>query len=190
MHKFEYEVDYLDGRGVQTVESFAKVTLARKPVTLFLSIADIDESIALDGMGNSTRCAVSQACKRQKSHFPHPFVGMMDWFYKTTFIATKMKNGLPIECMKYEHRDTIARDFDTEVGIRRLRERAEAHDGKITIKLLPSRNRVGETAKGGNVPASGKRVKVSPFGGGLKKHERRHAEMVAGRALSLKAKAA
>jgi len=184
MHPFEIEVDYHDGNGPVLKKDMAKVVLARQPVTIQLSVKDIEESLALEGIGNSMMCAMSTSCKRQRHNFPHPSLGPIDWLYKTCFVASKRnKNGQITECVKYEHRDDIAKLFDTVSGLKKLLKRAQDNGGKIEIHLIPARDRRGESYVGGNAPATGERTKVKKISRGSK---HRFAVATAGRGLSLK----
>jgi hypothetical protein len=183
-HTWEVEVDYHDGNGPQMLKQQAKVVLGRKHVDLKLSTKDIEESLALDGVGNSMMCAMSQSCKRQRNQFPHPTLGPIDWLYKTCFVATKRNaQGQITECVKYEHRDDIAKLFDTTAGLKKLLRRAYDNGGYIEIHLIPARDRRGESSRGGNVERSGKRSTPTQFSRGSK---HRYAIATAGRGLSLK----
>jgi hypothetical protein len=184
-HVFETEMDYHDGSGAVKVKHRAKVVHARRAVNLILTVADIEESLALNGTGNSMLCAMSQSCKRQKNQFPHPFLGPIDWLYKTTFVATaKDGDGRITKCVKYEHRDDIAKLFDKPAGLRKLIARAQANDGKIAVRLMPPRNRAGESRQGGNVRnPTGARTRPTDLG---RASNRRFAEVLAGRGVSLR----
>jgi hypothetical protein len=183
-HTFVFEIDYHDGRGPQLIKSKAKVVLARRTVVLTLTTADIEESLGLNGAGNTMTCAMSQSCKRQRNQFPHKFVGLTDWLYKTLFVASSVgANGLPNKCVKYEHRDTIGKAFDTPAGQRRLLERIRRAGGSIEVKLLPARDRTGESRGTGRPEGqrTGERSGPRLQGGAA-----RFALAVSGRALSLR----
>lgn len=183
-HTFEIEVDYHDGNGPQLIKHPAKVVLGRHTVTLELTTKDIEESLALDGIGNSMTCAMATSCKRQRNQFPHPTLGPIDWLYKTCFVATKRdKNGKITECVKYEHRDDVAKLFDTTAGLKKLLRRAYENGGSIEVRLIPARDRRGESSKGGNVPKTGKRSTPTKMSRGSK---HRFAIASVGRGLSLK----
>lgn len=134
-HPFRFKVD--DGEKVRTITEWAKVKRATKPVKLVLTAADVRRSINLKGVGNTQTCAMAVCAKRQAQAFPHPVEGYIDWQYKTAFVVTKVRNGLPVECVVYQHDDEIAKLNDSPDGQRRLLAKLEK-DGDRLIHLRPS----------------------------------------------------
>jgi hypothetical protein len=181
-HCFESEMDMHDGEPPKVLKYWTKVKPARLPVDIALTKADVMKSLDVGGCGNTTCCAMAQSVKRQKNVFPHPYAGFVDWLYKTAYVVSRVdKNGIPIECVKYEHRDDIAPLFDKR-NERELIKRIDEAGGKIVVHLQPARHRVGESNRGGNVKARGLRTRA-PGGQGANK---RIATMMAGRGVTLK----
>jgi hypothetical protein len=144
---------------------------AKKDVTLTLTIDDLNRSEAMDGAGDTQRCAMAVCAKRQSQSFPHPVLGYIDWTYRTADVVSKIdKDGLPSECIYYEHRDEIAPLFDTKEGRKKLRAYLNKH-GERKIVLTPPRDRRGHNAnnkEGKKVGARGPRRKPSLTGANLR----------------------
>lgn len=138
-HTFNFKIV---GDGETRIHSVkAKVTRASKPVTLTLDPADVERSIKLGGVANTQTCSMAVCAKRQAERFPHPVEGYIDWQYSTAYVVSKTKNGLPVECYAYEHKDNIAKLNDSKGGQKKLL--AELREtGPREIKLLPIRHRV------------------------------------------------
>jgi len=162
-HAFPFEVPLNNGK-IQKVKILAKVRHATKAVDLELTEPDVDKAMKMKGRGNMATCAMAQCADRLSEQFPHGYVGFIDWLLKTTFVASKLNaQGLPIECYKYEHRDNVAHLFDDKDGEKMLIAKIRENGGKLVIKLKPARFREGESTKGGNVPATGKRSDPKGF---------------------------
>ena len=164
IHTFLLHVDHHDGRGEQEVPINCKVILAKKGVSLVLKTQDVLLSNKLGGVGNSALCAMAQCTKRLVLEFPHPHLGVVDWLKKTCFVLTKMPEGKkPGACVKYEHNDLIAHEFD-EPGQQALLDRLARHDGQIVVHLVKPRDRRGETTTGGTGKYTGARSTPSGLG--------------------------
>lgn len=69
--------------------------------------------------------------------FPHPVEGYIDWQYSRAYVVSKLdKNGMPIECYVYGHKDDIAKVNDTKGGQQRLLRELEERGDRV-IRLYP-----------------------------------------------------
>lgn len=145
MHGFWFEVT--NGDGTKTKHQvFAKIRLAKKPVDLVVTKEHILQALRQNGVGNSSKCAMAVCCYAQKDAFPHTVEGHVDWTRSRAYVVTKTKFGLPSECVGYEHKDMVARDFDSPAGLKRLLKKVERH-GSITVRLLPYHDREEDRAR-------------------------------------------
>ena len=169
IHPFLLHVDHHDGRGMQEAPINCRVRLAKKGVWLTLRTEDVVLSNKLGGVGNSALCAMAQCTKRLRLEFPHPHLGVVDWLKKTCFVLTKMPEGKkPGECVKYEHVDRIAHEFD-EPGQAALLKRLEKNDGELRIHLTKARDRRGLFKGGGTGQFTGERSKPIGLGSAAKR---------------------
>ena len=134
-HIFRFKVRTNDGR-VEVIKAYAKVRRATKPVTLTLTAADVRESIRLKGVGNTQCCSMAVCAKRQEAAFPHMVEGYIDWQYSRAYVVTKVRDGLPVECVVYAHGDSIAHLNDSKGGQLKLLQRLET-GGDERIRLYP-----------------------------------------------------
>lgn len=146
-HTFRYKVK-TKGEKDREIRHKCKVVRAKKPATLELTEDDVRRSIELHGHGNCQTCAMACSAKRQPESFPHPFAGMLDWTYSKAHIVSKIdkETGLPSECYAYEHRDNIAKLFDTTSGLKKLLKRLQ-DEGPITVSLHPIKHREREEGR-------------------------------------------
>lgn len=180
-HPFEFTRPAMPGIEEQTFKIKCRVVLARQAVNLTLEEEDIVNSIKADGVGNTQLCAMAMCARRQKHDFPHPYEGYIDWYYSTAYVVSKRskETGLPIECVKYEHHDGVARLNDSAKGQRTLLAKVKK-EGGIEIRLVPPRQRIGESKKGGTGRVTGERSARSGLGSGS---NLRFAVALAGRIL-------
>src|SRR5262245_18130635 len=121
------------------IVSPAMVKYGHQTIALVLTADPVRKSIKLDGVGDTTKCPMATCTVDHKHLFPHPIVGYIDWTYSRVFIASKLNpNGLPSECVAYEHGDAIAHLNDTKNGQQEVLKRI-MRDGPITMLLKPYR---------------------------------------------------
>lgn len=119
----------------KTIKAVAKVRPASKVVELTLTKEHVARAIELGGQGNTQDCAMAVCSREHGTAFPDPF-DSVDWLYNRAYFVTKVKNGMPTECVVYTHHDNIAPMFDTVTGMRKLMKVLE-REGAKTIKLYP-----------------------------------------------------
>jgi hypothetical protein len=136
-HTFRFKIE-VDGEKPRIHSVKAKVTRARKPVTLILTEADVERSMALKGVGNTQTCSMAVCAKRQADAFPHPVEGYIDWQYSSAYVVTKVskENGMPSACVAYRHNDEIAQLNDSRDGQKKLLAKLR-ENGPRKIRLLP-----------------------------------------------------
>ncbi len=126
-HAFRFKLD--DG---QMITAWAKVVVARSRVELTLTADHLRKS--MDGQGNTQKCVMAVCSREHGDAFPHPF-HYVDWTYKRAYFVTKVKNGMPVECVVYTHHDEVAPKYDTKPGMRALLKQLDG--GSKTINLYP-----------------------------------------------------
>lgn len=136
-HTFRFKIE-VDGEKPRIHSVKAKVTRARKPVTLTLTAEDVERSMKLKGVGNTQTCSMAVCAKRQSDAFPHPVEGYIDWQYSSAYVVSKIskETGMPSECVSYRHNDDIAYLNDSKGGQKTLLEKLRK-SGPRKIKLLP-----------------------------------------------------
>lgn len=135
-HAFRFKATIGDESHVFT--TWAKVKRATQKVVLTLTEADVSRALAFDGKGNSQECAMAVCAKRQRDKFPHPVEGYIDWNYNSAHVVTRVnKDGQPTHCVGYRHFDKIAKLFDTDAGLKKLKAELRAK-GPRDITLHPS----------------------------------------------------
>lgn len=141
-HCFRFHVLGVDGKP-QVIEAWAKIILAKHPVSLDLTKDHVRNSIKLKGVGNTQTCSMAVCSIAQKDKFPHPVVGFIDWQYSRAYVVSKIgKDGLPSECFEYEHNDNIAKLNDTKGGqLQLLRELESKGDRKIRLRPAPDQTK-------------------------------------------------
>jgi hypothetical protein len=174
-HRFSFKINLPDGKA-HVFEYWAKIRTPPKPARVTLAAVDAEKAIENDGCGNSQLCSMSTAITRQKNAFSHPVLGIIDYYSRTVYIASKRdKNGAIVECYRYYHHDDIANRNDKPGELKKLA--AELHkDGPKTVLLSP-RNRNDRTTKGGTGRRTGERSSLT-MGKGDK---RRYAVAMGGR---------
>lgn len=135
-HSFGFKVRTNDGE-TRIIKAKAKMIKARKPVTLVLTAEDVESSIKQGGVGNTQTCSMAICAKRLAHAFPHPVDGYIDWTYSRAYVVTKVRNGLPIECVAYTHYDDIAKINDSKNGQKKLLADLKAN-GPRTVRLFPA----------------------------------------------------
>ena len=167
-HAFLYEMIYPNGKR-KINKAWAKVRLAKKPVTLVLEPDHVRESITKDGIGNTAKCSVAVCTYHHADKFPHNVEGHTDFTYSRAFIVSKVdKIGLPSECYVYEHRaDHLAKLNDSPSGQQKLLKQLE-DDGPLVIELKPHRVRSEVGRPGSHRPTTGKRTVTVPKGAKLR----------------------
>lgn len=139
-HTFRFKVQTIAGEKPTVILAKAAVTRAKKMVEIVLTAADVRRSIELKGVGNTATCSMAVCAKRSAAAFPHKVEGYIDWQYATAFVVSKVKNGLPVECVAYQHRDSIAKINDTKGGQEKLLAELVA-GGSRKIRLHPIKAR-------------------------------------------------
>lgn len=141
-HAFKFKVRSGDGEKSRIITAKADVRRATKKVELILTAADVRRSIMLKGVGNTQTCSMAVCAKRQASAFSHPVEGYIDWQYRTAFVVSKVskETGLPVACVAYSHKDSIAKLNDTKGGQEKLLAQLEA-EGDRVIRLHPIKMR-------------------------------------------------
>ena len=168
-HPFLYEMQYPALDKFEVRKKFAKVRLAKKPVTMHLAEEHVLRSIKLGGVGNTAICSAAICTTQHADVFPHPVEGHIDFTYTRAFLVSKIdKIGLPVECYAYEHKhEDIARLNDTKGGQKKLLERIR-RDGPIAITLTPYRQRSAPGRSGRGRVTTGRRTRVPAKGANLR----------------------
>lgn len=131
-HAFFFKID-----GQAPAKVWTTVKPAKSPVTFSLELADVDRAIALKGFGNAQECAGAVCTKRHSAAFPHAFTGHVDWVYNRVYVSCKNDNlNFPKTVVGYDHRDDVAKLFDTPAGLKKLRASIQKN-GPRQIKLFP-----------------------------------------------------
>lgn len=141
--------------GPRPIVHHVKVVRAKskEPVELELSADDVRIAMAQKGHGDAQRCAGAVCVKRLKGRFSHPAL-FIDWTQSRAYVTTKLdKNGMPAECVCYQHRDHVAEMFDRPSGYKMLLKAIEANGGALKIKLRPAR--LHPRGSGGHLPDRG-----------------------------------
>jgi hypothetical protein len=149
-HRFRIAVTHPITGKTEVMKFWAKVRLAKKPVTLTLKSDHIEKSMKLGGVGDTTTCSMAVCSIMHAKEFPHPVTGYIDWQYSRVFISSKNDaRGVPVECVAYEHSNDIAHLNDDKGGQKKLLDMTKK-DGPITIHLRPYRKRskLGRPGKG------------------------------------------
>lgn len=149
-HYFKFKIRGIDGKS-QIVIAKAVVRQPPHPVNLPLAAEHVRKSIKLKGVGNTGSCSMAVCAMANATLFGHPVEGYIDWQYGRAYVVSKVRNGLPVECYVYEHRDDIAKLNDSKGGQQKLLKQLEENGDRI-IRLVPrqpSRN------AGSNLPATG-----------------------------------
>lgn len=156
-HPFVFKI----GEGVdKTITAWAKVIPGKKAIPIVLEADHVRNAMKLGGVGNTSTCTMA-ICARAHAHvFPHSVEGLIDWAYTRAWVATKLnKDGLPCECVVYEHSDSIKLDNNGRVSIAELNDSKGGQkkllaylevNGPVTVWLKPKRVRseVGRSGKG------------------------------------------
>jgi len=159
-HKFRIAVTHQITGKTEVMGFWAKIRLAKKPVTLVLKSEHIKKSMAVNGVGDTTACSMAVCSLMHAKSFPHPVTGYIDWQYSRVFISSKNDaHGVPVECVAYEHSNDIAHLNDDKDGQQKLLERTE-EDGPITIALRPYRKRSEKGRPGRTRKSTGKRAGI------------------------------
>lgn len=140
-HAFRFRIRGANGK-TQEIISWAKVIFGTKRIQLDLKADDVRRSIQLRGVGNTQNCSMAVCALRQAEIFPHPVEGFIDWQYSRAYVVSKVKNGLPIECVAYRHNDSIALLNDTAGGQKKLLSELVAN-GDRKIYLTPQQDSKG-----------------------------------------------
>lgn len=121
-HLFLFKIPSFANPGKFTViKSWAKVINATRPVTLRLTADDVQQSMRLGGIGNTQTCSMAVCAQRNADAFNHPVEGYIDWQYSRAYVVTKVnREGMPSECVVYNHSDDIAKVNDTKGGQKQL----------------------------------------------------------------------
>lgn len=141
-HQFLFKIpDPMRPGKMKLVHSWAKVIAAKKPVMLKLKAEDVERSIEVHGIGSTQTCAMAICALRQAEAFKHPVDGYIDWQYSRAYVVSKLgKNGLPSECVCYEHDDDIAKINDSKDGQQKLLNQLIIHgDRDVLLRPLPIR---------------------------------------------------
>lgn len=139
-HPFRFKVRANNGKTTEII-AWAKVIHGKTTVPLVLTADDVRHSMALHGVGNTHSCSMAVCTTRQSDAFPHAHIGLVDWQYSRAYVATKVgKNGLPCECVVYEHNSNIAKTNDMKGGQKKLLQELEV-EGNRTITLHAPTNR-------------------------------------------------
>jgi len=148
-----------------------KVVYATKPARLFLGESHVLKSIQLNGVGDLTKCSMAICGHAHRDAFGHPIApsGWLDWGYSRCWVASKdsKKNGLPIECVCYEHNDRIAHLNDSKGGQQKLLKMIQ-ENGPIEIILKPMRRRSEPGRSGAGRVNSGARAPLKTYLKGAK----------------------
>jgi hypothetical protein len=135
-------------------------------VTIFLTLADIDKALSMDGQADGQNCA-GAVCTRSPRHrdlFNHKVGYFIDWWRTRVYIdEDHLKRNI---CRVYAHYDQTEGLFDTKEGLIKLRklvEKAGPHGLKITLYPV----KPGHHARTGKPSSrSGPRVTGPGTGGG------------------------
>lgn len=163
-HTFRFKIE-VPGEKPRIHSIKAKVTRAKKPVTLELAAEDVERSMKLGGVGNTQTCSMAVCAKRQADAFPHPVEGYIDWQYSSAYVVTKLskETGMPSECVAYRHNDEIAYLNDSKDGQKKLLAKLRA-SGPRKIHLLPIKYRVREKGRPAGVNDGSRQPKAHPVG--------------------------
>lgn len=131
-HAFKFKMEGQD----EPITVWAAVKDAKAPVTLVVTAEDVQRSIDASGIGSTQKCTMAVCAKRSSGSFSHPVEGYVDWQYSRAYVVSKIKNGLPSECVAYRHGNDIAKVNDTKNGQRKLLEMLKA-EGPKTVTLYP-----------------------------------------------------
>jgi hypothetical protein len=122
----------------EMVQKFpAKVKDGKKKIVLTVKEEDVCTAIKANGAGNTQCCTMAVCAQRSADLFPHTVEGFIDWQYRTAYVVSKVKNGVPIECYRYSHHDKIAHINDSPSGMKKLRKVIADAGGEIRVTLLP-----------------------------------------------------
>lgn len=141
-HAFLYRITGIDGKD-HIHKHWCRVLNATVGITLVVTEEHVQRSIKLGGVGNPATCTMAVSCATNAHLFPHPYLGMIDWWASRCYVLSKVdKNGLPSECHVYSHTDSIAdmNDFadmmDNAAGQKKLLKHIQKN-GPITVRLEP-----------------------------------------------------
>jgi hypothetical protein len=113
----------------------AAVFPAKKAVTLILTEQHVQRALELKGQGDAFNCGMAVCSRAHRDFFPHDF-SYVEWCDSRAYFVTKVKDGLPSECVVYKHYDDIAPLFDDQAGMRRLLKELKTN-GPRTVRLHP-----------------------------------------------------
>lgn len=130
----------------------AKVKPAKKMVSITLTEEHALQSLKMGGQGNTQKCAMTVCSRAHGDAFPHPFF-LIDWFDTRAYFVTKVhpETKLPSECVVYTHSDTVAKEFDTKAGLKKLLAQIRAK-GPRTITLSPPKVYAREPGRPRGIP--------------------------------------
>lgn len=166
-HQFRFKPE----GGGAIIKCWAIVRNAKKNVELLLTSAHVLRSIKLQGQGNTQKCAMAICSKEHGSSFPHPVL-YIDWLDSKAFVVTKLKDGLPCECVAYDHNDIVAKQFDTKTGLETLLASLEKRGSKKITLYIPAKrekqfgtsrrsNHTGERSEGHVIKSHGARLRFA-----------------------------
>lgn len=158
-HPFRFKLE--NGK---VITAWAKVSPARKPVSITLDENHARKAISMGGGGNTQLCAMSVCSQAHGDAFPHPFE-FVDWLYRRAYFVDKTKDGMPTHCIVYEHNDGVAPLFDKDM--KKLLATL-VKNGPRTINLYPPKHqaRLAGRPRGKN---TGERKRpVQPRGAALR----------------------
>lgn len=140
-HRFLFQFPTLTGQK-HTKTMLAKVISGWEQIELDLVAEDVLSAIKNHGVGNTQNCAMAMCAKRLHDRFPHSFVGIIDWQYTRAFVASKFDaTGDICECVRYTHRNGIAKLNDSERGHKKLLQMIKKNGGSLTVVLYPDQLR-------------------------------------------------
>jgi len=130
-----------------TFTAKAKVRAAKKAVRITIDLPHIEQSLAMQGQGNTQKCAMAVCSRAHGDAFPHPVL-FVDWLYSRAYFVSKVhpETKLPSECVVYTHHDNMAPLFDTAAGMKKLLKVIKEKGPKV-INLYPPVVRERETGR-------------------------------------------
>jgi hypothetical protein len=106
-----------------------KVRNATKPVKLDGTVLD-----AMRGQpGLSIGCHLSETATSNKARFPHPVI-YVSFTKSVALVVTKIKNGAPVECVRYRHNYSAYVNLnDKDPTKARVKEHPHLFDRQFTL---------------------------------------------------------
>lgn len=153
-HVFHFGVPGKEG----TIKVPCKMSKGKHRITLDRTLADV-----LKGKpGIAAACADKVCAERHKALFPHPVL-FVEFTRGRVYICDKMKDGLPVHCIVYDHNDDSIPLFDVRGGKQRLINEGLA-ERKITLKPPRPHGQKRKTPRPNKGQPTGERSQPLPSG--------------------------